>query len=136
MSIFDGARPEFEDFTYLSGDVKCRINFSKFGWRFKRAQEWLEETFVERMIPVMPRKTGALVNKTIQVNASNYSDGFVRTYGIDYGRKLYGGVNPQTGKPWNWTNHDTQPYWGQYVVREHGEELRQGVKDIILGRKK
>lgn len=136
MSLLSGFRPEFEDFTYMTGDVKCKIHFSKFGWRFKRAQEWLEKTFVEKMTPVMPRKTGALVNKTIQVNAQNYGDGWIKTYGIDYGRRLYGGINPKTGKPWNWTNPDTQPYWGEYVVLQYGPELKQGVKDIILGRKK
>jgi hypothetical protein len=132
MSIFDGAKPEFEDFTYLSGAVRCKIRFSKYGWRFRKAQEWLEKSFVDRMVTFMPRKTGALINRTIQVNARSYSDGHVETYGLDYGKKLYSGINPATGKPWHWTNPSTRPYWGEYVIRTYGQELSQGVKDIIL----
>ena len=136
MGLFDGFRPEFEDFTYLSDSVKCNIRFSRFGWRFKRAQEWLEHTFVIKMVPVMPQRTGALVNKTIDENARNYHDGRVITIGLDYGKKLYSGVNPKTGKPWHWTNPLTQPYWGEYVINEYESELVDGVKDIIAGRKR
>jgi hypothetical protein len=132
MALFGGVQPDFEDFTYLSGDVRCKINFSKFGWRFKRAQEWLEKTIVEKMTPIMPRKTGALVNQTIQDNASNYGDGWVKTYGLPYGLRLYSGINPKTGEPWHWTNPLTQPYWGEYVIQQYKPELVQGVKDIII----
>ena len=132
MAIFNGFQPDFEDFTYLSGNLRCHVKFSKFVPRFKKAQAWLEKTIVEKMTPVMPYKTGALVNRTIQENASNYGDGFVKTYGLSYGEKLYGGVNPKSGEPWHWTNPLTQPYWGEYVIRQYKPELVQGVKDIII----
>lgn len=136
MALFNGLGPDFEDFTYLSGNFKCKVHFSQYGFRFKRAQEWLEKTFVEKMIEVMPRKTGALINRTVQKNAANYTDGWIETIGLDYGKKLYGGINPSTGKPWNWTNPATQPYWGEYTAQQYKPELVQGVKDIVYGRKK
>ena len=136
MALFKGMSPDFEDFTFLSDSVKCRINFSKYGWRFRKAQEWLEQKFVEKMVPVMPRKTGNLVNRTIQKNDVSHKDGRVETIGVDYGKKLYSGINPKTGKPWHWTNPLTQPYWGEYVINEYESELVDGVKDIIAGRKR
>jgi len=131
MAFSSGFEPDFQDFTYLSGNLRCNIKFSKFVPRFKKAQQWLEKTIVDKMTPFMPYKTGALVNRTVQENASNYGDGWVKTYGLPYGKKLYGGINPRTGKPWNWTNPLTKPYWGEYVVQQYKYELIGGVKEII-----
>jgi len=137
MGLFNGIfGPEFKDFTYETANLKCKIRFSKFGWRFKEAQEWLEKTIMERMEPVMPYRTGKLVNTTKQQNASSYGDGLVKTYGMPYGKKLYSGINPKTGEPWHWTNPLTQPYWATYTVQQYQPELVQGVKDIILKGKK
>ena len=133
MAIFNRIfEPDFKDFTLETANLKCHIRFSKFGWRFKDAQKWLEKTIVEKMTPVMPYKTGKLVNTTIQKNASNYGDGFVTTYGMHYGAKLYNGINPKTGEPWHWTNPLTQPFWASYTVQQYKPELVQGVKDIII----
>ena len=132
MALFGGFQPEFEDFTLMTGDLRCHIKFSKFGWRFKKAQTWLEKTIVEKMTPFVPYRTGALLNRTIQENAANYGDGIVRTYGLPYGEKLYSGINPKSGEPWHWTNPLTKPYWGEYTVQQYKPELVKGVKDIII----
>ena len=132
MGLFSGARPEFEDFTLFTGYLKCRINFSRFGWRFAQAQEWLEQKIVEKMTPVMPRKTGKLIRETIDQNNASLGDGWVKTYGMPYGRKLYGGINPKTGIPWHWTNPSTQPFWAEYTIQNYKPELVSGVTRILL----
>ena len=133
MAIFDRIMgPEFKDFTLKTKNLKCHIRFSKFGWRFKEAQEWLERTIVERMTPVMPYKTGKLVRQTILDNSVNYTDGLVKTSGMPYGTRLYSGINPRTGIPWRWTNPLTQPYWATYTVQTYKPELVAGVRGIIL----
>jgi len=133
MGLFNAlVGPQFKDFTMDTATLKCKIRFSRFNGRFKDAQEWLERTLVERMVPVMPYRTGRLVNKTVQDNASSYGDGVIKTYGMPYGRRLYPGINPRTGEPWHWTNPLTQPRWGEYTVQQYKPELVHGVRDIIL----
>ena len=138
MAFVGLVKPKYEDITMERGFLTCYIGLSKYGWRFKKAQEWLDREIMRKMEPIMPRKTGNLINRTKEINETFAGSGIVKTYSAlfaNYGHRLYPGVNPKTGKPYHWTNPKTQPYWGQYVVRTYQHELKKGVEDIIGGKK-
>ena len=128
-------RPTFKDITMKSEYMTAHIKLSVFGWRFRRAQEWLDQTIMQKMVPIIPFKTGEFLGKILNENAGKYGSGEVRTSVPPQGRYLYPGVAP-SGKPFKWTNPRTQPYWGSYVIRTYKHELNQGVKEILLGRRK
>ena len=135
MALFDLAT-SFKDVTMNERYMKCNIRFSRFIPRFKMAQEWLDREIVKNMKPVVPYKTGKLLNQILMENETLYGTGRIRTVPISplvpYGRKLYPGINPKTGLPYHWTNPLTQPRWGTYAVQNFKPEYMKGVKQIIL----
>lgn len=130
MGFFD---PSFKDITMQTQYMKAHVKLSVFGWRFKKAQEWLDQEIVRRMTPFVPKRTGAFLGKIINENASRAGTGRIVTSVPPQGRKLYPGISA-SGRPYHWTNPNTQPYWGKYTVDTYRGELNNGVKQILLGR--
>ena len=125
-------RPKFEDITMDELHIKCRIGLAKFGWRFQRAQEWLDRKMVEKMQPVVPYKTGEFLSKINAENAGKWGSGEVVTAVPPQGRYLYPGINYRTGLPFKWTNPLTQPRWGTYTYQTYKQEFNRGIKHILL----
>ena len=126
----------FQDITIKNENVTANIHLSRFGGRFAKAQVWIDRELVRKMEPVIPRNTGAFLNKIKSENASRAGTGKVVTVVPPQGKRLYEGVNDE-GKPFNWTNPSTQPYWGSYAIQNFKPEFMDGVKKILLeGEKK
>ena len=131
MALFS---PTFKDITYKSENMTAKIHLAFFGGRFKKAQRFLDTEIMRLMEPVMPRRTGAFISRIKSINAGRVGTGVIQTSVPPQGRRLYGGVNPTTGIPYRWTNPNTQPYWGQWVIQNYGHELTQRAKEIIGGK--
>lgn len=125
-------KPNFKDIVMKDQYMDCKITLSRFGWRFGQAQRWLDKTFMDKMRPVIPYRTGQFLSKLEAANATARGTGKVIASVPPQGRRLYNGVNPATGAPYHWTNPLTQPRWGSWVVQTYGHEMKQGVKNIIL----
>lgn len=130
----DKTSPYFRDVTIKRGYLNAHIKLSVFGPRFQQAQKWLDKRIMKRMEPYVPRKTGVFLGKIKKANRASAGTGKITTAVPPQGKRLYPGVT-ETGKPFNWTNPNTQPYWGRYTYREHREEFNKGVKKILLGGK-
>ena len=126
--------PSFKDITMKTETMEAHIGLSVFGWRFSKAQKWMDEEFLRLMEPYVPYRTGAFLARIKNANAGRVGTGSIRVAVPPQGKKLYPGVN-YNGVPFHWTNPKTQPFWGQFVVRTYRHEITKGVKDIILGRK-
>lgn len=129
MALF-GAN--FQDFTYESEYVKANVRFSKFNGRFRLAQIWLDRTFMEKMKPVIPYRTGAFLSRIEAANAGGWGMGRIVTSSPPQGKRLYGGINPASGLPFHWTNPLTQPRWGEWTYQTYKKEFNDGIKHIIL----
>lgn len=126
-------RPSFRDITLKNETMTARIGLSIFGWRFLKAQKWLDQEIMNKMEPVIPYRTGAFLAKIKNDNAGRIGTGVIRTAVPPQGQKLYPGVTSK-GVPFHWTNPNTQPFWGQYVVRTYRHEFVKGVRKIIGGK--
>lgn len=65
-------------------------------------------------------------------NAGRWGTGEIVTSVPPQGRRLYLGVNPNTGLPYRWTNPLTQPKWGTYTYETYKAEFNSGIKHILL----
>lgn len=124
--------PAFKDITIDKSYMKAHVKLSIFGGRFKKAQVWLDQEVMKRMTPFVPRKTGAFLSKIQSANASRVGTGKVVTAVPPQGKRLYPGVS-ESGKPFKWTNPQTQPYWGKYTAQTYKKDLNAGVKRILQG---
>ena len=131
MGLFDPVA--FKDITINESYMKAHVKLSVFGGRFRKAQIWVDKEVMKRMTPFIPKKTGAFLGKIQSANASRVGTGKIVTAVPPQGRKLYPGVT-ESGKPFNWTNPQTQPYWGKYTAQTYKREFNDGVKRILQGR--
>jgi len=131
MGLFDPVA--FKDITINESYMKAHVKLSVFGGRFRKAQIWLDREIAKRMTPYVPRKTGVFLGKIQAANSARVGTGKIVTAVPPQGKALYPGVS-KSGKPFNWTNPQTQPYWGKYTYQTHGKELNDGVKRILHGR--
>ena len=122
----------FEDVTMKNRHINCRVLFSRFNGRFRLAQIWLDRKFMEKMQPYVPYKTGVFLTKINAENAGKWGTGVIVVAVPPQGRYLYPGVSPTTGRPFRWTNPNTQPRWGEYTYNTHMIEFHRGVKHILL----
>ena len=127
--------PHFKDITMKNQYMTAKIGLSKFGGRFQMAQEYVDRTLVERMKPYIPRDTGEFLSKILTENSSRIGTGEIVTSVPPQGRTLYPGVT-KSGKPFNWTNPQTQPRWGTYTYQMNKAEIRRGVLSILATGKK
>ena len=124
--------PKFKDMTYQDEHVKLKWGLSKLNPRFRTAQIWLEREIMTDMAPVVPYRTGVFLNTLQMVNQLFEGDGKVRTALPAY-KHLYSGIS-KTGRPFNWTNKKTQPYWGTYTMNMYRAKYKSGVEEILHGR--
>lgn len=124
--------PKFEDITMDTQTIHCNVKLSKFNGRFRLAQIWLDQEFVKKMEPVVPKKTGHLLTTIKTQNFGKRGSGEIVTTALRYGRRLYPGINPRTGLPFHWTNPMTQPRWGTYTYNMYKGDFNRGIKHILL----
>ena len=132
MGLFDSIAFKDVDFRSPEGNVRAKVHFSRFGGRFREAQIWLDNRIDLDMMPYVPFKTGRLQGAIHNRNIANRGTGRITVYTLSYGRKMYYGINPNTGQPWHYTNPLTTPRWFDTVKAIHGNEWRRGVKEIIM----
>lgn len=128
MGLFDPVA--FKDITINKSYMKAHVRLSIFGGKFREAQIWLDQEVMRKMTPYIPRKTGVFLGKIQSENAARVGTGKIVTAVPPQGKKLYPGVS-KSGKPFNWSNPQTQPYWGKYTAQTHNKEFNDGVKKIL-----
>ena len=74
----------FKKFSVVDGDVKIRLNLSRFEKQFRDAQFALDGQVMNSMLPFMPMITGQFIDVTRAASAAIQGSGGV-----------YGGVGPQ-----------------------------------------
>ncbi len=124
--------PTFKDLTMKDQFMTCNIHFARFNGNFRRAQIWFDRTLVEKMQPFVPRKTGEYLRKINQENAGKWGTGKIVTTVPPQGKRLYPGINPNTGRPFHWTNPNTQPRWGTYTYERYKADFLKGIRHIIV----
>lgn len=124
--------PDFKDLTLKTQYMTCEVKFTRFNGNFRRAQIWMDRTLMEKMQPYVPYRTGKFLSKINAANAGKWGTGKIVTSVPPQGKYLYPGVHPITGKPFNWTNPNTQPKWGTYTYEHNKEEILRGIKHTIV----
>ena len=133
MNFFN---PSFQDIDVKSreGNIQAHVKLSKFGWRFKEAQIWLDRQMMLDMQPYIAFKTGRLQQAITTKNNIFAGTGKLVVYTLPYGRGVYLGIT-KTGKPMHYSNPLTTPRYFDNVKRIYRDNWNRGVKDIIFGRK-
>lgn len=124
----------FEDLTMRNRYITCKVALSRYNPKFTEAQEWLDKTVMQYMIPMIPYKTGAFLGRILEANGGQYGTGRIKAAVPPQGRYLYRGISRFSGRPLHYTNPKSVPYWGNVVIREHKHELVAGVRKIVGGK--
>ena len=107
----------FKGFSVIDGDVRIKLDMSRFEEQFRRAQYQLDGAVMNSMVPFMPMITGSFINTTRVASAAIQGSGEVYAAYAPQGRYLYMGkvmVDRDTGKgPYK---IPTGP-GGEYVLR-------------------
>lgn len=107
----------FKGFSVIDGDVRIKLDMSRFEEQFRRAQYQLDGAVMNSMVPFMPMITGSFINATRAASAAIQGSGEVYAAYAPQGRYLYMGkvmVDRDTGKgPYK---IPTGP-GGEYVLR-------------------
>lgn len=93
----------FKGFSIVDGDIKVKLDMSRFEEQFRRAQYELDGNVMNSMVPFMPMITGSFINVTRSASAAIQSSGEVYAAFGPSGRFLYEGkvmVSPVTGSTW------------------------------------
>lgn len=93
----------FKGFSVVDGDVKVKIDMSRFEEQYRKAQYQLDGTVMNSMVPYMPMETGTFVNATRAASAAVQGSGRVFAAYGPQGRFLYEGkgmVDEKTGSSW------------------------------------
>lgn len=93
----------FKGFFVVDGDVKVKIDMSRFEEQYRKAQYQLDGAVMNSMVPFMPMETGTFVNVTRAASAAVQGSGRVFAAYGPQGRFLYEGkgmVDEKTGSSW------------------------------------
>ena len=93
----------FKGFSVVDGDVKVKIDMSRFEEQYRQAQYQLDGAVMNSMVPFMPMETGTFVNVTRAASAAVQGSGRVFAAYGPQGRFLYEGkgmVDEKTGSSW------------------------------------
>ena len=93
----------FKGFSVVDGDVKVKIDMSRFEEQYRKAQYQLDGAVMNSMVPFMPMETGTFVNVTRAASAAVQGSGRVFAAYGPQGRFLYEGkgmVDEKTGSSW------------------------------------
>ena len=82
---------DFKSYSWTQGEVKVKLDLSRFEKQFEDAQYWLDRQVMTDMLPYMPRETGTFINLTKQKSASLAGTGWVAAATGVTGRFLYEG---------------------------------------------
>ena len=122
---------DFKDASYEDNGIKAKIRFSRFFPRFKEAQIWLDNRINLDMSPYIPFRTGKLQGAIMAENTRRIGTGKLIAYTLPYGRPLYMGISQRTGKPINYSNPLSTPYWFETVKGLYVSNWLKGVEEII-----
>ena len=90
----------FKGFSVVDGDIRVKLDMSRFEEQFRRAQYQLDGAVMNSMVPFMPLITGSFINTTRSASAAIQGSGEVYAAYGPQGRFLYEGktmVSPSTG---------------------------------------
>ena len=93
----------FKGFSVVDGDVKVKIDMSRFEEQYRKAQYQLDGAVMNSMVPFMPMETGTFVNVTRAASAAVQGSGRVFAAYGPQGRCLCEGkgmVDEKTGSSW------------------------------------
>lgn len=93
----------FKGFSVVDGDIKIKLNLTRFDKQFQRAQYQLDGNVMNSMVPFMPMVTGDFVDVTRAASAAIQGTGQVYAAYGSQGRFLYMGktmVSSVTGSTW------------------------------------
>lgn len=92
----------FKGFSVVDGDIKIKLNLSRFDKQFQRAQYELDGDVMNSMEPFMPLNKGTFIQKTREESTALQGTGMVVAAASPFGRFLYHGktmVDIETGSP-------------------------------------
>lgn len=101
----------FKGFSVVDGDMKIKLNMSRFSRQYQEAQYLLDGMVMDSMIPFMPMISGNFINRTRAESTSLQGSGKVCAAAAPYGRFLYEGktmVDELTGSPY--ARHGAKKY--------------------------
>lgn len=93
----------FKGFSVVDGDIKIKLNLTRFDKQFQRAQYQLDGNVMNSMVPFMPMVTGDFVDVTRAASAAVQGSGKVYAAYGPAGRFLYQDktmVSTVTGSTW------------------------------------
>ena len=93
----------FKGFSVVDGDIKIKLNLTRFDKQFQRAQYQLDGNVMNSMVPFMPMVTSDFVDVTRAASAAVQGSGKVYAAYGPAGRFLYQGktmVSTVTGSTW------------------------------------
>lgn len=93
----------FKGFSIVDGNIRLKLNMSRFNKQFQRAQYQLDGNVMNSMVPFMPMISGDFVDVTRAASAAIQGTGQVYAAYGPAGRFLYQGkvmVSPVTGSTW------------------------------------
>lgn len=91
----------FKGFSIVDGDIKVKLDMSRFEKQFRDAQKQLDGDVMNSMVPFMPHLNGSFIQNTRRVSAAIQGSGKVYAAFGEQGRYLYEGkvmVNSKTKK--------------------------------------
>lgn len=101
--IMESKITHFKAFSVVDGDIKIKLNLSRFDKQFQRAQYELDGNVMNSMVPFMPMISGDFVDVTRAASAAIQGIGKVYAAYGPTGGFLYKGkvmVSPVTGSTW------------------------------------
>lgn len=93
----------FKGFSIVDGDVKIKLDMSRFDEQFRRAQYQLDGSVMNSMVPFMPHLNGTFIQATRASSAAIQGSGEVYAAYGPQGRFLYEGkvmVGVESGSAW------------------------------------
>lgn len=93
----------FKGFSVVDGDIKIKLNLTRFHKQFQRAQYQLDGNVMNSMVPFMPMVNGTFIDVTRAASAAIQGSGTVYAAYGPAARFLYQGknmVSTVTGSTW------------------------------------
>lgn len=138
----------FNKFSLVKGDIKVKVDLSRFEKQYQQAQYWLDGQVMTDMVPLMPHVTGTFIQQTRAASAALQGSGEVYAAFGPQGRFLYEGkvmVDEVTGSPWarkgakkvvtdrnldynKSSNPQAGSHWFNRANEEHNRKWVEGVK--------
>lgn len=107
----------FKGFSIVDGDIKVKLNMSRFDKQFQEAQRQLDINVMNSMEPFMPKVDGNFIKVTRARSAALQGTGLVCAAAGPQGRFLYEGkgmVDELTGSPF------ARKYARKVLVSQYG----------------